>query len=177
MPPVPFADDAVEHECVALDRYPPVPRLCVGMTVADETDDETGSVLLTVGHEDAAGQQDVAIGTGSTGGGRRVVHLDETEHALLSGHGVESERSLEVEKPRAFASLRGEVPRGERIREHVFRKGVRHPGRAGEGGHGSIPDCHLVVAAQHELRQETRGRGRDDQQGCEVKTSSLHGYH
>ena len=67
------------------------------MPVADEADDEHRAVLLPVGHEDAAGEQDAPVGTGSAGRGGRVVHLDKTEHALFAGDGVEPQRPFHVE--------------------------------------------------------------------------------
>ena len=59
------------------------------MTVPDEPDDEPGTVLLPVGHVDAARAEDPAVSAGPARRVGRRVHLDEAEHPSLAGHGIE----------------------------------------------------------------------------------------
>src|SRR6266516_7698982 len=166
-----------KHEGVVLDGRPTAIGLCIRVTVPDEPYDQPGPILLAVGHVDAAGAEDAAIGTSPACRVGRRVHLDEAEHPALAGHGPEPQGALLLEQSRAATVRRGEVPLGEGIVQNALRQRVGRTGRLRERGHRAVADLHLVAAAQTELREQAGDRRRDQYGRSELNASVLHGYH
>src|SRR6266540_1367719 len=82
------AVDVSQDERVVLHTGPAAVRLGIGRAVPDESDHESRSVFLPIGHVDASRLQHAAVRACTAGGVGHHVDLDQAQHPVLARNGV-----------------------------------------------------------------------------------------